>query len=68
MKGKTMTNKEWLMNLTTRELAEWLCDRLIVRDVEDGFRYTGLSAVKESAPYGCRYSSVVAEWLGKSYD
>ena len=34
------------MSLTDDEFAEWLCDRLIVRDIEDGFRYTGLSAVK----------------------
>ena len=45
-KGKTMTNREWLMSFTDEQLAEWLCDRFIVRDIEDGFRYTGLSAAK----------------------
>ena len=56
-----MTNKEWLMSLSDEQFAEWLCDRLIVRDVEDGFRYTGLSAVKFE-----NIDSVICltEWLG----
>ena len=60
-----MTNREWLMSFTDEQLAEWLCDRLIVRDREDGFRYTGLSAVKFN-----NLDSVkgLTEWLGNSYD
>ena len=53
------------MSFTDEQLAEWLCDRFIVRDIEDGFRYTGLSAAK----FNNLYSVIgLTEWLGKSYD
>lgn len=56
-----MTNKEWLMSLTDRELAEWLCDCYIIRDREGEYDYTGLRAVKFN-----NLDSVkgLTEWLG----
>lgn len=55
-----MTNKEWLMSLTDRELAEWLCDCYIIRDREGEYDYTGLRAVKVGDAV-----KNVTEWLGR---